>query len=314
MKILSLWSLALLLALTACHRQPQRSFQGYVEGEFVEVATSEPGRLERLSAIKGTAVEVGAPLFSLEAQAEAAGLRQAQAQLAAARAQLQDLEIGKRPQELAVIRAQLDQAQAESERAVAEHERDTLQLAAGGIAQAQLDRSQATAAAARARVLELERQEVVATLPARDDQIAAQKAQVSAAQAALEQAAWRLGQKTVSAPVAGLVFDTLYRPGEWVAAGRPVIRLLPPENIKLRCFVPETVVGRLTIGQALQFRCSGRANDIPAEISYISLEAEFTPPIIYSQETRSKLVFMVEARTLAEADLHPGQPVEIIFP
>ena len=307
------WMLGLAAAalLAGCGRAPRAAFQGYVEADYVDVATAEPGQLERVAVAKGGAIEAGAPLFALEAARETAAVRQAQEQLAAAQAQLQDLRQGKRPPELDVVRAQLDQARAEATRAAAERERDAAQWASGGIAQAQLDRSQAAADAAAARVRELERQLDVAQLPARADQIAAQEAQAAAAQAAVDQAEWRLGQKTVAAPVAGQVFDVLYQPGEWVAAGRPVVRLLPPGNVKIRFFVPETALGALAVGQALAVRCDGCADGIPAKITYISPEAEYTPPIIYSNETRSKLVFMVEARPLDGANLHPGQPLEV---
>lgn len=307
--MLGLAAAALLAA--GCGREARDVFQGYAEAEYVDVATSEPGQLESLGAAKGDAIAAGAPLFALEAAREAAALRQAQEQLAAAQAQLQDLRQGKRPPEVDVVRAQLEQARAEATRAAAERERDAAQFASGGIAQAQVDRSQAAADAAAARVRELERQLDVAQLPARDDQIAAQEAQVAAAQAAVDQAAWRLGQKTVAAPVAGQVFDVLYQPGEWVAAGRPVVRLLPPGNVKIRFFVPETALGALAVGRALAVRCDGCADEIPAKVTYISPEAEYTPPIIYSNETRSKLVFMVEARPLDGANLHPGQPLEV---
>ena len=302
---------AAIALLAGCGREARDVFQGYAEADFVDVATSEPGQLESLGAAKGNAIAAGAPLFALEAAREAAALRQAQEQLAAAQAQLQDLRQGKRPPEVDVVRAQLEQARAEATRAAAERERDAAQFASGGIAQAQVDRSQAAADASAARVRELERQLEVAQLPARTDQIAAQEAQAAAAQAAVEQAAWRLGQKTVAAPVAGQVFDVLYQPGEWVAAGRPVVRLLPPGNVKIRFFVPETALGALAVGQALAVRCDGCADGIPAKITYISPEAEYTPPIIYSNETRSKLVFMVEAKPLDGANLHPGQPLEV---
>ena len=307
------WMLGLVAAALAagCGREARDVFQGYAEADYVDVATAEPGQLESLGAAKGDAIEAGAPLFALEAAREAAALRQAQEQLAAAQAQLQDLRQGKRPPEVDVVRAQLEQARAEATRAAAERERDAAQFASGGIAQAQVDRSQAAADASAARVRELERQLEVAQLPARTDQIAAQEAQAAAAQAAVDQAAWRLGQKTVAAPVAGQVFDVLYQPGEWVAAGRPVVRLLPPGNVKIRFFVPETALGALAVGRALAVRCDGCADEIPAKVTYISPEAEYTPPIIYSNETRSKLVFMVEARPLDGANLHPGQPLEV---
>ena len=96
-------------------------------------------------------------------------------------------------------------------------------------------------------------------------------------------------------------------------AGSPVVRLLPPENIKVRFFVPETVVGTLSVGKDVVLHCDGCPADIPAKVTYISTESEYTPPVIYSNETRSKLVYMIEARPSADnaPDLHPGQPVEV---
>ncbi len=303
--------LGLAAVLTGCFREARSGYQGYVEGDFVNVATSEPGRLDQLVVNKGGQVESGAPLVVLESASEAAAVRQAKEQLAAAEAQLQDLQTGKRPQELEVVRAQLEQAKAEATRAATDLERDTAQIDAGGIAQAQLERSRAAAEASAARVREIERQLDVARLPAREDQIRAQTAQVAAARAAVDQMEWRLQQKAVVAPVSGLVFDTLYQQGEWVSAGRPVVRLLPPGGAKIRFFVPETALGGLSVGQALVIRCDGCPADIPAIVSYISTEAEYTPPIIYSNETRSKLVFMVEARPQDGLELHPGQPVQV---
>lgn len=314
MKITYWTGLGLVLIAVGCSRMGRSGYQGYVEGDFVNVATSEPGQLEKLMVAKGDQIEAGKPLFILESASEAASLRQAQGQLASAEAQLQDMQSGKRPEELDVIKAQLTQAQAEAVRATSDLERDTAQLATGGIAQAQLDRSKASADAAAARVRELEHQLDVASLPARRDQIEAQKAQVAAAKAAVDQVEWRLQQTAVVAPVSALVFDTLYKQGEWVSAGRPVVRLLPPDAIKIRFFVPETAVGGLIVGQQLSVRCDGCKGRIPATISYISTEAEYTPPIIYSNESRSKLVFMVEAKPQAGTELHPGQPVQVELP
>ena len=305
--------IAAALLLAGCAQENSGTFQGYAEGEYVDVATAEAGRLDRLAAEKGKMVEAGAPLFALEAEREEAALRQAREQLAAAEALLADLQTGKRPPELAVIRAQLDQARAEARRAETERVRDEAQLRTGGIAQAQLDRSQAAAETSAAKVRELERQLDVAGLPAREDQIAAQQAQAAAARAAVEQAEWRLGQKTVAAPVAGRVIDTLYEAGEWVAAGRPVVRLLPPDGTKIRFYVPETARGGLALGQAVAVRCDGLAEEIAAEITFLAEEAEYTPPVIYSNETRAKLVYRVEARPRGAAGLHPGQPVEVIL-
>ncbi|PFH12259.1 HlyD family secretion protein [Collimonas sp. PA-H2] len=304
------------LALAACTPANDNDWQGYVEGEYVYVASSQGGRLDRLSVQRGQQAALGAPLFTLEAGDESAARNQAQRQLNAAEAQLADIQSGKRPQEQDVTRAQLTQAQAAASKAALQLRRDELQFQAGGIARQQLDDARAAAQTASAQVRQWQSQLAVDRLPSRAAQVRAQQAQVAAAQAVLEQADWKLGQKTINASRAGLVFDTMYREGEWVAAGSPVLRMLPPENVKIRFFVPETILGRLRINQALTLSCDGCQASVALRISYISTESEYNPPIIYSNQSRAKLVYMIEARP-APADalkLHPGQPVEVKLP
>jgi HlyD family secretion protein len=132
----------------------------------------------------------------------------------------------------------------------------------------------------------------------------------------VDQANWRLDQLRRAAPAAGVIVDTLYREGEWVAAGSPVVRMLPPANIKVRFFVPQAELSRLPVGQEVTIRCDGCASTVAARVSYVATEPEYTPPIIYSNENRSKLVFMIEARPdeAERAALRPGQPVEVSLP
>ncbi|WP_415112946.1 HlyD family secretion protein [Paraburkholderia sp.] len=305
--------LALCMLCASCSRQPANTWQGYVEGEFLYLASSQAGQLTDLAVSRGQTVARDTPLFALEAQNETDAVAQANEQLRAARAQLADLGTGKRPPEIDVTRAQLVQAEADAARAAIQYRRDEQQLRAGGIAQSQLDDSRANALSSAARVRELQSQVSVARLPGRIEQIRAQQAQVDAAQAQLGQAQWKLDQKSVHAPHGGLVFDTMYRSGEWVPAGSPVVRMLPPENVKVRFFVPEAVVGSLAPGRRVSIHCDGCAADVPAVLSFISDQAEYTPPVIYSNESRSKLVFMVEAKPqVADAPkLRPGQPVTV---
>ena len=188
---------------------------------------------------------------------------------------------------------------------------DEAQFKAGGIAQTELINAQAAAATSAAKVRELEADLDVDALPAREDQIKAQTNQVAADRASLADAEWHLKQKQIASPRGGLVFDTLYRQGEWVAAGNPVVQLLPPENLEIRFFVPETVVGGLRVGGSVRVACDGCANAVAASISFVSPQSEYTPPVIYSNENRSKLVYMVIANPSPQtaATLHPGQPV-----
>jgi HlyD family secretion protein len=312
-RIAAMW-LPAAAVLCACSNTAPTGYQGYVEGEFVSVASPIAGRLDQLSVKRGDVVAVNARLYALEAVSEAAAQRQAQEQVKAAEATLADLRAGRRPPEQDVTRAQLVQAQVEAQRTATSLARDEAQFRIGGIPRAQLDDSRAAQESAQARVEQLKSELVVAQLPSRSEQIQAQVAQVAAARAAFEQAAWKLDQKSVLATKEGLVYDTLYREGEWVAAGSPVVRMLPPSNVKVRFFVPQTTVGSLKVGGSVAIQCDGCGADIPASISYIANDAEFTPPVIYSNETRQKLVFMVEARPSPEnaGRMHPGQPVNVI--
>ena len=185
----------------------------------------------------------------------------------------------------------------------------------GAAVELDLDRARSTRDQASQRVAELEAELRTAQLGSRSDQVIAAGAEVRAREAALAKAEWEWSQKRQQAPKAGLVFDTLYREGEWVAAGRPVVVLLPPQNIKVRTFVPETLLGTIQPGHPVRVSVDGISEPVSGTVSYISPKAEYTPPVIYSQESRKKLVFLVEAVFPPDiaAGLHPGQPVDVEF-
>ncbi len=131
------------------------------------------------------------------------------------------------------------------------------------------------------------------------------------AQARLNSVQTRLARRQVFSPVAGTVQEVYYRPGEMVPAGRPVVALLPPGNIKVRFFVPETALPRIDYGDTVKVGCDGCADDLTAHVSFIAKQSEFTPPVIYSLEERSKLVFLVEALPDRPAAFRVGQPVDV---
>ena len=242
-------AVAILLLFVACGERSQDRFQGYVEGEFVYVASPLAGQLETLSVQRGQQVTVDQPLFALDETAEKAAREQIKAALVLSEAELARQE----------------------------------KLFRTGVAATQdLDRARSTRDQDKKR---------------------------------LDQTDWSFDQKKQSAPQSGLVYDTLFRAGEWVPAGKPVVVLLPPQNIKVRAFIPETIVGAIHYGETAEVRIDGVKNPFVGRVSYISPRAEYTPPVIYSRETRSKLVFMVEFvfDPQAAANLHPGQPVEVQF-
>ncbi len=307
--------LALLVAaaLTACDQEPPPAWSGYAEGDPVYVAAPIAGQLLELQVQRGDTVAAGAPLFRIDVTPTRAARAEADARLAAARAEQADAAKGRRPDEVAMSRAQLAQARAQSALADSDLARQQQLIGQGFISAARLDDARATAAQARQRVRELESSLRVAELPARSDQQAAARANAEAASAALEQQQWRESQTRQRAPAAGLVDDTFYRVGEYVNAGQPVVSLLPPSQRKARFYVPEPELASLRQGQAVQLSCDGCGAPIAARVSYISPQPEYTPPVIYSNSQRARLVFLVEARPdpAQAARLHPGQPLEV---
>ena len=310
------WIVPAVLLLTAgCRDTPPSGFPGYVEADYVRVAAPLGGSLARLSVQKGDQVAAAAPLFALESEQERAARAEAEARVRKAQAAVADLEKAKRPPEIAAVRAQLAQVQAAARQSEADLDRARKLVADKFLPPQKLDEALAARDRDRARVAELAAQVTMANMPARVDEIAVARAEAKAAEDALAQAQWRVDQKTQTAPVAGLVSDTLYRPGEWVAAGTPVVSLLPPGNVKIRFFVPEPVLASVRQGAPVTVRCDGCAKAIAAKIVYIAPQAEYTPPVIYSRENRAKLVFLVEARPeTPDPALHPGLPVEVTIP
>ncbi len=298
------------LGLVAAPKPP--GYSGYVEADYVFVASSVGGTLEKLDVARGDRVAKGAPLFALDATAETAARDQAVAQLRQAESQLADLQTGKRPAEIAAIEAQQRQAEAALRQSEEDYQRQIKLHRTGNAAEATLQAARALRDQNRGHVAELAENIRVAHMPARPDAIRAAEAAVTAARAQLAQEEWRLGQMAGAAPDAATVVDTLYRPGEMVPAGMPVVQLLPPANLKIRFFVPETALGRLTVGEQVSVRCDGCAAPVMATIRYIAPQAEYTPPVIYSRDERARLVFMVEARPAAPGPLKVGQPVDVM--
>lgn len=314
--LLRLTLLVALGILAACSSPPSNRFQGYVEGEYVHIASPLGGTLETLSVSRGDRVVRNAPLFQLESAFEQAAVNEARYGLQSAQDTLANLEKGQRPSEIASIQARLSQAKASSALAKIEYERRVKLISEMTISQEELDRAESDYDQKRQRVREIMAELTTARLGARSDEIRAAAAQVMQAEAKLEQAQWNLHQKTQAAPAPALVFDTLYRAGEWVAAGRPIVSLLPATNVEIRFYVPEHLVGSLQKGQSAQVIIDGVSTPVATTITYISPAAEYTPPVIYSSVSRAKLVFMVKSKPSLDdaAKLHPGQPVDVVLP
>ncbi|MEI6070500.1 MAG: HlyD family efflux transporter periplasmic adaptor subunit [Verrucomicrobiae bacterium] len=302
----------LVYLLAGCRPAQNGSYEGYVTGDYVSVASPAAGRLIRLPVERGAQVEAGAELFTLDPQPEQDGLAEAGFQLADARATLEDLKKGGRPTEIATIEHEQKAALAAQTYTDIQLKRSKDLYRTKVVAEENLNLYQSADIALMEVAAALESSLQTARLGGREDQVAAAQARADAAQARMNQARWNLDQKVQRAGVRALVFDTLFRPGEWIPAGQAVVSLLPPDRIRVRCFVPETALASLKTGGAVTVAADGRA-PLAGRISFISPEAEYSPPVIFSRESRGKLVFMVEVSFDPDkaAGLHPGQPVQV---
>lgn len=284
---------------------------GYVEGERIYLAAPQSGAVAALFVREGERVAAGAPTFQIDPDTQRAQLQSAEAGVQVARAQADDLRQGQREQELAVMDAELAAARARLREAEAEFGRIAPLVERGIYAPARLDQVTAARDTARAEMEAINRRRRVATLGARPDAIAAADQQVRQAEGGLDEARARLGDLSPAAPVEARVEEVFFRRGEWAAANRPIMALLPDGEIKLRFFVPETEAARYRPGTEVRFTCDGCGGPRTARITWISPRPEFSPPVLYSRSSRDRLVFMVEAAPENPRELNPGLPVDV---
>jgi HlyD family secretion protein len=290
----------------------QFNYLGYVEGETTLVGAPQAGRLVTVDAVKGHEVKQGTVLFALDPAQLTAEVSRAEAAVTTAKATRDNLLTGKRKQEIDVIHAQIAQAEAGLGLAQKELTRAATLTSSGTAAQSRLDQAQEQVNQYEQRLIELKASEQVASLPARGPEIDAATSRVSEAEAQLAQAKEKLSDLSPVAPADAKVEDVFFKPGEWVAAGQPVVSLLKPSDLTLRFFVPETVLAQAQPGRTITFRCDGCDGFKTAVISHVASQPEYTPPVIYSESARAKLVYLVEAKPDAtDPQLRPGLPIEV---
>ena len=291
--------------------QTDRPLSGYVEGEPVYLAAPASGALETLYVREGDRVQTGAATFQIDAGVQKAQASGATASVEAARARADDLRTGQREQELDVFDTELASAQAQLREAEASYARIEPLVRQGIYAPARLDQERAQRDTARAQVAAVRRRREVATLGAREGALRAAEQQIYQAEGGLGEAEVRLSTLAPRAPVDARVEEIFFRQGEFVPANQPVLALLPDAEVKVRFFVPERELINYRRGGVVSFSCDGCGAARRARITWISPRPEFTPPILYSQGSRDRLVFMVEATPENPRSLQPGLPVDV---
>ncbi len=285
-------------------------WNGYVEADYVYAAPMSAGQIASLAVHEGDVVAAGDVLFRLNDAQQAALLKSARAGVAVAEANLANLTTGSRQDEIDVIRASLAKAESDLSLARDTSARQGKLFAQGVSTQSQLDQARATLASAEAQVRQLQAQLKVAELPARDAQQLAAEANVTLAQAAVEKAAADLADRTALAPAAGRVEKLYFDAGEMAQAGAPVVSIQPAGALRVKFYLPEAVRPQFSLGDVVAVSCDGCPDGLTATVSYFAADPQFTPPVIYSRDERSRLSFLTEA-TLDAGALHPGQPVTV---
>lgn len=282
----------------------ERYLSGYIEGEELYLAAPVSGTVASISAREGARVRAGSALFAIDPATLAAQGDQARAEIAAARTQI------------ASAQANAEQAEAEVRAAAASAQRAGSDLSRlesvrsndpAAVAEKDIDAARAALREANARVAAGRE-----TASARRAQISATRAQADQAEGGAREVAIRVGQLSPAAPADARVDKIFFQQGEWVNANQPVLSLLPDSAIKLRFYVPEGEIARYSPGTTVGFSCDGCPAGLKARISYVSPRPEFTPPVIFSRETRDRLVFLVEARPERPARLQPGLPIDVV--
>jgi HlyD family secretion protein len=299
------------LALFAGPSDDGTRYYGYVEGDYVTIAADASGLVEEIAVRDGVRIAAGDPVAQLDDSRAQTALEAARAQLSAAEATLENLQTGKRPEEITVIEKQWHAALDRLKLARETYERSQSLNKRGVVSQSKLDADRTQFETAQAEVDQLDAQLEVARLPARGPEIEAARQTIEMRKADVATAQIDIDHRRITAPAAGRIEEVFARVGEFAEPGQPLASLLPDGAVKARFFVPEPARAQLKIGDRLAVSCSACPSPIPATVSWIATDAEYTPPVIFSREERAKLVFAADARFEGEAPLTPGQPIDV---
>jgi HlyD family secretion protein len=290
------------------------TWQGYADADFVRIGPPLQGLLTEVPVKAGDTVKAGQLLFAQDDRNDVASRDEIAARVREGEARLENLQATSRDQEIAQAEADLADNKAVLDRTNRDLERAEMLVKSHVVSVQQRDQARADALSAAAKVRAMEAALALKKSPTgRTQEVQAQTAVLAENRAQLAQAEWRLAQRRMTAPTGGLISDVYGHVGETPGAGVPVVSLLPPENLLVRFFVPETALATVHAGTPVAIACDACKPNLSAVVSFVSPRSEYTPPVIYSEATRGKLVYLVEARPTPPdvSVLKPGQPVTV---
>lgn len=305
-------ALIFIVSLVSCSK-PEHRFQGYVEGENIFLSLPYSGKLIHMSVIRGQRVKKGELLFTLDPKPQIYMHRQAIASSLQAQYTLADLIKPRRPPEIAAIEAQILQAEAQISLAAIRVKRNSILYEKKVMDKDTLDAAVEHLQEVQALKTQYEANLALAKLGARSDLIAAQKSDLKGMHSKEAEVNWERQQKIEYAPADGIIYDTYFRVGEFVGVERPVLSLLTHKNTRIEFFVPLDSMRTLYVGEKITYTYENSKDAYAAVISYISPEAEYAPPLVYSRENSDKIVFRVKAQVRDSHQLFPGEPVIVII-
>lgn len=302
----------LALSLTACSSK-DHEYNGYITADYLYLSSNYEGQLIESFVKRGDSITSKEKLCQLDTMPQIQWLNQYKDQFIQQKELYDDMLLGQRDPVIQGSIADIKQSEAKLRLATISFQRAKKLYAAQAISAQTYDIALALYESTKEKVTESKASLENNKLGSRHHQIQAQKAAAQAAAAQAKAYQWELQQKTISAPTNGIVFDVYYKPGEHVPAGSPILSMIAPQYIYAEFYVQEKDLSQLKLGQNIQFTCDGCKTTGTATINYISSTAEYTPPVIYSNQSRSKLVYQVKAALPLKTALtyHPGQPIQI---
>ncbi len=304
----------LALLLSACQPKPAstNAWVGYVEGEYRVLSVPVSGYLKALPVARGARVTSGEVVFELDAALDALALQQSQATTQAAQARSQNLAISRRPAEIEAARAQVAATRTALHLAQSQVQRQQSLSAQQFISPNALEEAQAHERQAQAQHNAALAQLKLAEQPVgRSQEQRAAQLEWQAAQAGQSQRAWLSQQAQGHAPANGVLSEVFRHPGEWVAAGQPVVSVLPDAERWVRVFVPQSQLPQVTPGAWLTLTCEGCPTGLKARVERVADQAEYTPPVVFTPKQSHTLVHRVDARVQGPHLLAPGLPVTV---
>lgn len=313
MKAISLYLLISVIFLQSCSDQ-KKHYQGYISGTNTYISSEFSGKLKKILVKKGDKVKKGELLYVLDNKPEIFNLHENNASIDENVAQLNNLKKPKRIQNIEIVKAKITEVQAQINLAQLREVRNQTLFDRKVLAKDSLDFSHEHLNELLAKKKQLESQLELYLLGARPDIILAKQFSIKSLKYKLEKSAWSLSTKVAYSPGDGVVYDTYFNEDEIVLKAKPVLAVLLPENIYLEFFVPYKDIKNLFVGAEIQYSLMGDEENLKvAKISYISPEAEYIPPLVYSRDNSDKIVFKIRAIPVLKQNLTLGIPITIII-